>query len=122
MADEPTITALVVNAIVVGAAWVAGEGGRIIVAGGFGGFARWMQTEKRRVRDGVIAVAGGSVAATYLWPLVLAIVGAPFGGLEQNVNNVAMAAFVAGAGGMSILKVATAMIEAKASKGSDDNA
>lgn len=113
-----------INALAVGVAWVAGEGGRVVVAGGAGGLARWLNTEKRRVRDGVIAAAGGSLAATYLWPLVLAVIGVPFRGLEQNQNNIAMAAFVAGALGMSGVKIATAMVEAKLDKkdGTDDNA
>lgn len=116
MANDPTFLTLMVNAAAVGTAWFAGEAGRIAVAGGAGGLARWLSTEKKRLRDGVIAAAGGSLAATYLWPLVLAIVGFPLGGLEQNVNNVAMAAFVAGALGMSGVKIAVAMVEARASK------
>ena len=122
MANDPTFWTLTVNAVVVGAAWVTGEAGRIAVAGGAGALVRWLRTEKKRLRDGIIAVAGGSLTATYLWPLVLAIVGVPLGGLEQNANNVAMAAFVAGALGMSGVKIAVAMVEARANKKGDENA
>jgi hypothetical protein len=103
---------------------VAGEGGRIAIAGGAGGLARWLNAERRRVRDGVIAAAGGLVAGTYLWPLVLAVIGVPFGGLDETPNNIAMAAFVAGALGMSIVKVITAMVEAriKSAAGERDDA
>lgn len=117
MADQPTLWTLAVNALAVGVTWLAGEGGRVAIAGGAGGLMRWFNTERRKVRDGILAAAGGSLAATYLWPLVLAIVGLPLGGLEQNLNNIAMAAFVAGALGMSGVKIATAMVEAKLDKG-----
>lgn len=122
MSNDPTFWTLIVNAAVVGVAWVSGEAGRIAVAGGAGGIARWLNTERKRVRDGVIAVIGGSLAATYLWPLVLAIIGFPLGGLDQNVNNVAMAAFVAGALGMSGVKIAVAMVEARDSKKGGEDA
>ena len=120
MADHPTIWTLAANALAVGIAWIGGEAGRVAIAGGAGGLARWLNTERRKVRDGLLAAAGGSLAATYLWPLVLAIVGFPLGGLEQNLNNIAMAAFVAGALGMSGVKIATAMVEAKLDKGGPD--
>lgn len=122
VASDPTFLTLTANAVAVGAAWLAGEGGRIAVAGGAGGLARWFSAERRKVRDGLIAVVGGSLAATYLWPLVLAIVGFPLGGLPENANNVAMAAFVAGALGMSGVKIATAMVEARADKKGGDSA
>ena len=123
MADDPNILGLAVNALAVGAAWVAGEGGRIAVAGGAGGLTRWLNSETRRIRDGIIAVIGGLVSATYLWPLILAVIGFPFGGLAETPNNSAMAAFVAGALGMSFVKIITAMVEAKMSRaagGQDD--
>lgn len=113
MATEPDIWTIAVNVLTVGAAWIAGEGGRIAVAGGAGGLSRWLSSERRRLLDGLFAVGGGLVSGTYLWPLVLKIIGLPFGGLSEAPNNVAMAAFVAGALGMSFVKIITAMVEAK---------
>lgn len=124
MADnDPGLWGQLLNVAIVGAAWVAGEGGRAIVAGGAGGFARWLNSDTRRIRDGVVAVAGGAMAANYLWPLILIVVGFPLGGLDETPNNIAMAAFIAGALGMSFVKIITAMVEARMTgpKAGDEN-
>lgn len=115
MQNDPTFTAMVVNAVAVAVTWVTGEAGRIAVAGGAGGLSRWFTTQRRRLIDGVIAMVGGLISGTYLWPLVLQIIGVPFGGLEETQNNIAMAAFVSGALGMSFVKILTAMVEARTS-------
>jgi len=113
--NDPSLWALTVNAAASIAAWVSGESGRVIVGSGLGGFSRWLHSGNRNVRDGIIAVAGGSLSGTYLWPFVLAIMGFPFGGLEPEPNNIAGAAFIAGAGGMALIKVMLSMVEAKTS-------
>lgn len=100
--------------------WVGGESGRIVVAGGAGGLARWFQSEKRRIRDGVLAAFGGALSATYLWPVPLHLIGVVTGPLDVTPENTAMAAFLTGAMGMSLVKVMTAMIEARAKKGGED--
>lgn len=121
MADsDPGVLAQVVTLIIGGAAWVAGEGGRVIVAGGAGGFAQWLNSDRRIIRDGVIRVTGGALAAVYLWPLVLAVIGFPFGGLAETPNNISMAAFIAGALGMSSVKIITAMVEARVESAAKD--
>jgi len=121
--NDPGLWGQILNIAVVGVAWVAGEGGRAVVAGGAGGFARWMNSEPRRIRDGVIAVAGGAMAANYLWPLILVVIGFPLGGLDETPNNIAMSAFIAGALGMSFVKIITAMVEARVVRtgGRDEN-
>ena len=119
--NDPTIWALVMNAAASAVAWVGGESGRVIVASGLGGFARWWHSKDKRIRDGIIAVTGGSLAGTYLWPFVLAIMGAPFGGLEQTPDNIAGAAFIAGAGGMALLKIILKMFEARATGASKED-
>lgn len=107
-------------------AWLTGETGRVFVASGAGGLVRWLGQEKRKLRDGVIAVIGGSVAGHFLWPFVLAVIGVATGPLAETPNNIAMAAFVAGTSGMSLVKIVTAFIEKRAqtlgSGGGNDNA
>lgn len=89
-------------------AWVAGESGRILVASGMGGLMRWLTSEKRRIRDGVLAVVGGCVTGTYLWPAVMAVMG-----LAKEPDNIALAAFIAGTIGVSFVKIVTAVVEAR---------
>jgi hypothetical protein len=89
-------------------AWAAGESGRVVVASGMGGLMRWLTSEQRRIRDGVIAVIGGAIAGTYFWPAVLVALS-----LEKTPENIALSAFVAGTIGMSIVKIATAVVEAR---------
>lgn len=88
--------------------WAAGESGRVVVASGLGGLMRWLTSERRRIRDGVIAVIGGVVAGTYFWPAVLAALS-----LERTPDNIALSAFVAGTIGMSVVKIITAVAEAR---------
>ena len=94
--------------------WLTGETGRVFVASGAGGLVRWLGQEKRKMRDGVIAVIGGSIAGHFLWPFVLAIIGVATGPLPETPSNIAMAAFVAGTSGMSLVKIVTAFIEKRA--------
>lgn len=101
-------------------AWLAGETGRVLVAGGIGGFVGWLQSERRQIRDGIMRIAGGAIAARYLWPAPMHILGTFTGPLEKSPENVAMAAFLAGALGMSFVKVLTAMITERTRKGGDD--
>lgn len=102
--------------------WFGGESGRVIVAGGLGGLARFLQGERKRIRDGLLAVSGGALAANYLWPLPFHLMGAIAGPLDRTPENVVMAGFLAGALGMSFVKVLTAFIEARVAgkKGADD--
>lgn len=97
--------------------WLGGEGGRVIVAGGLGGLMRWLHSEKRRIQDGALAVVGGAVAARYLWPVPLRLMEVLTGPLELSPENTAMAAFLAGALGMSLVKVLTAVVETRAKAG-----
>ena len=102
-------------------AWMAGETGRVFVASGAGGLVRWLSQEKRKLRDGIIAVIGGSIAGHFLWPFVLALMAMVTGGIPESPNSIAMAAFVAGTSGMSLVKIVTAFIEKRAqSLGSGD--
>lgn len=97
-------------------AWVAGETGRVFVAAGLGGAIRWVVVEKRRIRDGVIAVVGGLIVGVYMWPAILQVpTWLPFGSQQpfaETPDNIAMAAFLAGTLGMSVVKIFTAVVEA----------
>jgi integral membrane sensor domain MASE1 len=102
--------------------WVAGETGRAMVAGAAGGLLRWFGQEKRRLRDGIIAVASGALAALYLAPVILAILAAFGLHLGDGPDVDRAAGFLAGLSGMSIAKVIIAMVEAWAerAKGNDN--
>lgn len=94
------------------AAWLVGESGRILVAGGAGGMLRWMNTEGRRLRDGIIAAIGGAITAYFFWPLTLAglqwLTKQPLEGADAQ----AMAGCLTGVLGMSAVKIAVAGFEA----------
>lgn len=110
---EPT-TSLIDTALIwggVAVAWLGGEGGRVVVASGLGGLTRWMAAERKRLRDGVLAVCGGAVAGQYMWPGILWMLG-----MKHDPDSIAMAAFIAGTLGMSFVKVLTATVEARAAK------
>lgn len=98
-------------------AWLTGETGKIMVAGGLGGLVRALTSEQRKLRDGVLAAIGGGVTGVYLWPLGLhlpAIFGkAPF---PETPSNVAMSAFLLGSMGTSTVKIIAAFLEARAAK------
>lgn len=98
------------------ATWLAGDAGRVAVASGMGGMMRWLSSERRRIRDGVIAIVGGGVTGTYFWPAVLVVMG-----LEKSPDNIAMAAFVAGTLGVSLVKIVIAVVETRARKWGDQD-
>lgn len=120
MSADLTLLDTLKTAAAAAVVWFGGESGRIIVAGGVGGFTRWFTSEKRRIRDGVLAVAGGALTSAYLWPVPLLLIGTVTGPLERTPETIAMAAFLAGAIGMSLVKIMAAMIEARAQKGGAD--
>lgn len=97
-------------------AWLSGETGRVMVAAGLGGALRWMVSEKRKLRDGAISIAGGVIVGTYMWPLVLhAPTWLPFGSQQpfaETPDNAVMAALLAGVLGMSAIKIFIAVLEA----------
>jgi len=96
--------------------WLTGETGRIMVAGGLGGLTRWLANEKRRARDGALAMLGGVVTGHYMWPIGLhlprIIGGDPF---PETPSNIALAAFIVGTMGVSAVKIITAVVEQRAS-------
>lgn len=105
--------------------WVAGETGRAMVAGAAGGLLRWLGQESRRLWDGAVAVATGSLAALYMAPVVTGVLAAV--GLDLGAGEAAdrAAGFLAGLAGMSIAKVVIALIETWATrqtKGGGDGA
>lgn len=97
--------------------WITGEGGRVAIAAGLGGLTRWLATERRKLRDGVVAVIGGFLVGQYMWPIVLH---GPilFGKspIPETPDSIAMAAFFAGTMGMSGVKILTAIIEMRGQK------
>lgn len=91
--------------------WVAGETGRAMLAGAAGGLVRWVGQERRRLRDGALAVASGSLAALYLAPLVVGVLRVLHIELGEGADADRAAGFLAGLAGMSIAKVVIAAVE-----------
>lgn len=123
--NEMGVTDHIITFIGAAFAWLAGESGRVLIASGLGGLVRWIGDEKRRIRTGMLSWIGGAITGFYLWPLALklpGIVGA--GAFERNPENVAMAGFIAGAIGVSAVKIIVAVVESRARKfqGADPNA
>ena len=108
------------------AAWLGGEAGRVVVAGGAGGILRWFAAEKRRLRDGAAAAMGGALCAYFFWPLTLAGLKAATGQALDGADAQAMAGCLTGVIGMSGVKICVASFEAWAlrrlSSGGDGNA
>ncbi|WP_166416225.1 hypothetical protein [Cochlodiniinecator piscidefendens] len=96
--------------------WMGGEVGRVLVAGGFGGFFRWMLSNKRRLWDGLFSVLGGLISAKNLSPDALVIVEKSIDDLGNGPDVVASAAFIAGLAGMSVTKIVIAIVETQAAR------
>lgn len=91
--------------------WLGGELGRVVLAGASGGLVRWTLQERRRLRDGVIAVMVGIPTAIYLGPIVPSVLQAA-GLMVKNEPEIAPTfGFLAGLLGMSLAKGLLAMIE-----------
>lgn len=97
-------------------AWVTGEVGRIFVAGGAGGLTRWFISEKRTLRNGVLQVSSGALAAHYLWPWTHALMTVFFGPLGDTADAKVTAGYVSGLIGISAAKIIIAVFEARAKK------
>jgi hypothetical protein len=106
-----TVLSLIGAAII----WIGGESGRVLIASGLGGLVRWVADEKRHIRTGLSAVIGGAIVGYYLWPLVL-LIPQIWGSdpVDKSPENIAMAGFLAGAMGMSSVKIIAALLEARA--------
>lgn len=97
--------------------WLTGEGGRVLVASGMGGFVRWMAIEKRRIRTGIAGVIGGMIVGYYCWPMILhapRLWGAD--AFDRTPESTAMAGFLAGTMGVSGVKIFLAVLEARAAR------
>lgn len=112
--QEPTLWDKALIALGVTATYLSGEAGRALVAGAAGGLYRWMMSERRRLRDGVVAAVSGAISASYLGPVVLAILRAAGLKISEGPDLYLTAGFLSGLAGMSIAKLVVAMIEAQA--------
>ena len=95
-------------------AWLSGEMGRVVIAGAAGGLYRWLMDERKRIRDGVVAIFSGAVGSVYLGPIVMRLL--ELGGLSLvgHPTGYMTAGFLAGMTGVSLAKVAIAIIEVQA--------
>lgn len=91
--------------------WLGGEAGRTAIAGGAGALVRWWASERRSLRNGVIQAVTGAIVATYMWPLVFGILNYFIPALEKDMETIAASSFVAGMLGMSVAKIALALVE-----------
>lgn len=115
--NEPNwIDQFLVNAALIGA-WITGEAGRASLAGAAGGLVRWLMSERKRLRDGVVSILAGALMARYATPLMIAIIERHLGPLSGDVEGTA--GFAAGIVGMSIAKLVMGVIEARAKRLSD---
>ena len=115
-----TENAILWGSIVV--AWLSGEAGRIFVAGGAGGMTRWLLSESRTVRNGVIQVSLGALAAHYLWPWMYGLMTMIFGSMGEGPDAKVTAGYVSGLVGISAAKIIIAVVEARAKRlGEPDN-
>lgn len=104
------------------AAWLLGEGGRVVIAGAAGGLMRWIMEEKRRLRDGIVAVITGAIFAKYGTPIGLALLDNWFGPLNSANDQIRdSAAFAMGIGGMTFGKLIMAMFEKYLGKIKEDH-
>ena len=94
-------------------AWATGEGGRVMIAGGAGGFMRWLMSEKKTLRNGGIQVGAGLLCANYLSPVVLAILSVPMPSLATHPRADVTAGFLAGVIGIGFTKIVIAAVEAR---------
>ncbi|WP_444668335.1 hypothetical protein [Cereibacter changlensis] len=102
--------------------WLFGESMRVVVSGASGGLIRWLMDSKRRIRDGLVAVVGGIICASYLSPLALRILEAVFG--EMSGDTSGTAGFAAGLWGMSLAKIMMGVLEVagrRISRGGDSD-
>lgn len=113
---EPGIIATIMLYLSAVGVWLSGEVGRTVLAGSAGGLFRWLMASRRRLRDGAAGVLAGAVVAKYTWPGVLAMFNTVLPDLGDGKDVQAMAAFLAGLGGMSIAKALLAFIEYRAEK------
>ncbi|MGP9790712.1 hypothetical protein [Roseinatronobacter sp. NSM] len=96
------------------ALWLSGEAGRVAVAGGAGAIIRWWASEKKNLRNGVVQTLSGGLVATYMWPLVFGMLNFFIPALGKDPETIAASAFVAGMMGISIAKIALALVESYA--------
>ncbi|UFM64256.1 hypothetical protein LOS78_01915 [Paracoccus sp. MA] len=100
---------IIVNAALVGA-WITGEAGRAALAGAAGGLVRWLMSERRRIRDGIVSIIVGTLMARYATPITMAVLESWFGEMKGDVQNTA--GFATGIIGMSLAKLIMGMFEA----------
>lgn len=93
-------------------AWIAGEAGRAALAGAAGGLVRWLTSERRRIRDGIVSVIAGALMARYASPVMLAILERWIGEMSGDVAGAA--GFASGLAGMSLTKLILGAIDANA--------
>lgn len=110
--NEPSWTDQVLMAATLIGAWITGEAGRAALAGAAGGLVRWLMSERRRIRDGMVSIIAGMLMARYATPLMMAMLESYFGTLRGDVQGTA--GFAAGIVGMSLAKLIMGMIEAHA--------
>lgn len=112
MTDPTGIDKLVIMLASV-ATWLTGEVGRVLLAGASGGLVRWLVQEKRRLRDGVIAVVAGAPSAFYLGPAVPGLMELAGVNVANDPNMTQTFGFLAGLGGMSLAKALIGLIESR---------
>ncbi|WP_208348681.1 hypothetical protein [Pseudaestuariivita rosea] len=114
--NDPTLWDRLVQGGLAVLTWLTGETGRAVSAGAFGGLYRWFMAERRKLRDGVISVISGAIAASYLGPIVLALLASAGLKLDTGPDLYMTSGFLAGLVGMSVARMVVSLVEAQAKR------
>jgi hypothetical protein len=83
-------------------AWLATHKGQALLAGALGGVVRTITLRERPMRDGILNVVAGGIAALYLTPLVEPVLRPFLGAIAVPPDGVTgFAGFVVGLGGVA---------------------
>lgn len=110
--QEPTAAQRLVIWLTAAVAWLSGEVGRATIAGSAGGLFRWLVQSQRRIRDGVISVGAGAIAAAFLSEFTKALM-IKYMEIEVGAYPVG---FITGLLGMSAAKIAILFVENRGEK------
>lgn len=113
--EEPTVWARASALFFAAITWLSGEVGRNYIAGAVGGLVRWHAVEGRSLIGGVLAAIGGVAAAAYVSPLYRALLEMIGIQLGEGASTERALAFIAGLSGMTVVKLALALVEAELS-------
>lgn len=94
-------------------AWLTGETGRVMLAGGAGGMARWLFEPRLRLVDGLVFVISGLIGAAYVAPAALYFAAHYWPMIAGMPSAHTTTGFLIGAFGVGLGKIVVAVIAAR---------